>query len=382
LSPHGRLIFLLMRSSLFVALAAVVLSGLASPAAATRAEKAHSLKSLTPGERLAYLRRAQIWHPVDVPSMDVRRGPELPGAFTPMQDLTCRYEDKKMGGTTPKFSCVVPPDDDVKVRYRPWNGKVYAAVAATRLFWALGFATDAEYPVRVTCLDCPEDPWSKKEPRLPQVVFERAVIERHPDVGIAVAGKDPQWGWDELKNVDEVAGGSSRAQLDGAKLLAAFVQHTDNKAINQSLGCAREGVRRDEAGTETCSAPLLVVSDLGNTFGHGSFIHARTVGSANYHEWSRVPMWKDPARCQAELPGNIMHPTLKHPVISEAGRRFLADLLMQLTDDQIRGLFEVSDMPDRGWREPEDRDHNGTVDQWVAAFHARRDQIVNHTCPQ
>jgi hypothetical protein len=69
-------------------------------------------------------------------------------------------------------------------------------------------------------------------------------------------------------------------------------------------------------------------------------------------------------------------------VISEAGRRFLADLLMQLTEDQIRGIFEASDMPNRRWREAEDRDKNGTLEQWVAAFHARRDQIVNHTCPQ
>ena len=60
----------------------------------------------------------------------------------------------------------------------------------------------------------------------------------------------------------------------------------------------------------------------------------------------------------------------------------LADLLMQLTEDQIRGIFEASDMPNRAWSEAEDRDKNGTLDQWVAAFHARRDQIVNHTCPQ
>jgi hypothetical protein len=372
-----------MRASPAATLAAVALAAAAfPPAAPAHADKTHSLKNVTAARRRAYLRRAQIWHHVDVPSMDVRLGPEIPGAFAPMQDVTCRYDDKKMGGTTPKFSCVISPDDHAKVRYRPWNGKVYAAVAATRVFWALGFATAAEYPVRVTCLDCPEDPWSKKEPRLPQVVFARAVIERHPDVEIAVAGKDSRWGWDELKIVDEAQGGATPAQLDGAKLLAAFVQHTDNKAINQNLGCASDGVRRDEAGRETCDAPLLVVSDLGNTFGHGSFLHARTVGSANYHEWSRARLWKDPERCQAELPANITHPTLKHPVISEAGRRFLADLLVQLTDEQIRGLFEVSDMPDRGWREREDRDHNGTVDQWVAAFHARRDQIVNHTCPQ
>jgi hypothetical protein len=361
-----------MRAISFVVLAALLVA----------ASGAHTLKNLTPAERLAYVRRARIWHPVDIPSMDVRRGPQLKGAFAPLAEVTCRYDDRKMGGTTPKFACVIPPDDVVKVRYRLWNGKIYAAVAGTRLFWALGFATDAEYPVRVTCLGCPEDPWSKKEPRLPQVVFERAVIERHPDAEIAVAGKDSQWGWGELKLVDEAQGGSSRAELDGAKLLAAFVQHTDNKAINQNLGCDRDAVRKDDAGNETCDAPLLVVSDLGNTFGHGSWIHARTVGSANYAQWSTHPIWKDPARCEAELPANFMDPTLKHPVVGEAGRKFLADLLAQLTDDQIRGLFEVSAMPDRGWRKQEDRARNGTVEQWVAAFHARRDQIVNHTCPQ
>ena len=355
-----------------VVLAAVLLAAAAA---------SHTLKNLSPAERLAYLKRARIWQAVDVPSMDVRRGPALPGAFAPMQDVTCRYNDRKMGGTTPKFACVIEPDDMVKVRYRLANGKLYAAVAATRLFWALGFVTDAEYPVRVTCLGCPEDPWSKKEPRLPQVVFERAVIERHSDVEMQVAGKDSEWGWDELKLVDETQGGSSATEIDAARLLAAFVQHTDNKANNQHLGCERAAVRKDEEGNQTCAAPLLVVADLGNTFGHGSWLHARTVGSANYHEWSTHPLWKDPARCQADLPANFTHPTLKHPVIGEAGRKFLADLLVQLTDDQIRGLFEVSDMPDRAWDKEEDRKRNGTLDEWVAAFHARRDQIVDHTCP-
>jgi hypothetical protein len=72
---------------------------------------------------------------------------------------------------------------------------------------------------------------------------------------------------------------------------------------------------------------------------------------------------------------------MSNPMISEAGRRFLADLLVQLTDDQIRGLFEVSDLPNREWKDPEDRDHNGTLEQWVAAFKAHRDQIVHRVCP-
>ena len=359
-----------------IALATVLLA--AAPAPPTP----RTLKNLDRDQRLAYLKRARIWRRVDVPSMDVRRGPPLEGAFPPMQDVTCRYDDKKMGGTTPKFACVIPPDDAVKVRYRLTNGKVYAAVAATRLFWALGFVTDAEYPVRVTCLGCPADPWSRKEPRLPQVVFERAVIERHADVEMEVAGQESRWGWDELKRVDQTQGGSSPAEIDAAKLLAAFVQHADNKATNQHLGCDQDAVREDAAGNQTCAAPLLVVADLGNTFGHGSWIHARTVGSANYHQWSTHPVWKDAARCRAELPANFTHPTLEHPVISEAGRRFLAGLLGQLTEGQIRGIFEVADMPDRAWPDEKDRDRNGTLDQWVAAFLARRDAIINHTCPQ
>ena len=34
--------------------------------------------------------------------------------------------------------------------------------------------------------------------------------------------------------------------------------------------------------------------------------------------------------------------TLGDPAISEAGRKFLADLLVQLTDQQVRDLFEVA----------------------------------------
>lgn len=341
----------------------------------------HTLTELTAAERLAYLRRAQVWHQVDIPSMDVRRGPKMHGALAPMEDVTCRFQDKKIGGTTPKFICVIPPADEAKVRYRLTNGKVYAAVTASRLAWALGFATDADYPVRVTCLDCPSDPWAAKEPRLPQVIFERAVIERHPDMEMAVAGKESQWSFDELALVDPAQGGATRAQIDALKLFAVFIQLTDNKAINQHLDCSRDAVEKDAAGNKTCTKPLLALHDVGNTFGKGTLFGARTTGSANYEEWSQVPLWKDPVRCQGQLGANITHPTLKDPLISEAGRRFLAGLLAQLSDDQIRGLFEVGDMANRQWENPDDRERNGTIDQWVAVFHARRDAVVNHTCP-
>jgi hypothetical protein len=64
--------------------------------------------------------------------------------------------------------------------------------------------------------------------------------------------------------------------------------------------------------------------------------------------------------------------TLGNPHISEAGRKFLADLLVQLTDQQVRDLFEVAQV---------DRRHAGaSVDDWIAAFNQKRNEIVSHHC--
>jgi hypothetical protein len=72
--------------------------------------------------------------------------------------------------------------------------------------------------------------------------------------------------------------------------------------------------------------------------------------------------------------------TLGDPKISEAGRQFLADLLLQLTDRQLRDLFEVA----RVERRSRDPNHAGLrpakVDEWVTAFERKREEIVNHRC--
>lgn len=105
--------------------------------------------------RHAAIQRAQVWAATDIPSMNLRTGPEGPAAFPPGATIDCNYLDKKLGGSTPKFACVVPPEDELKVKYGKHNGEVYAEVAAARLFWALGFGAERMYPVRVVCHGCP-----------------------------------------------------------------------------------------------------------------------------------------------------------------------------------------------------------------------------------
>jgi hypothetical protein len=312
--------------------------------------------------------------------MDMRAGP--PGGFSLHADVACDYvvPPQKLSGHSAKFVCKLPGGDVVKVKYGEANGEVFAEVAATRLFWALGFGADAMYPVRLTCHDCPADPWRAPAPRLPSVVFEHATIEHKTPGHEIVTKPDQGWKFGELDLVDELQGGAPRAQRDALVLLAVFVQHGDNKAQNQRLVCLPG---ESQAAVEGCpGASFLMIQDMGNTFGRGTLIHAPTTGSANFKEWSTVPLWKDPAGCETHLGGNLDHHTLKDPVVGEAGRRFLADLLGRLSDDQIRGMFEAAGIEARQWASAEHSDRNGTVDQWVAAFKTRRDALASRTCPR
>ena len=90
-------------------------------------------------------------------------------------------------------------------------------------------------------------------------------------------------------------------------------------------------------------------------------------------------MWKDRTSCVGALSGSWTG-TLKDPAISEAGRKFLADLLVQLSDDQLRDLFEAA----RVYLRPRAPQHGDsgfpTVDEWVAAFKDKRRHIVEHRC--
>jgi hypothetical protein len=280
-----------------------------------------------------------------------------------------------MTGRSPKFSCVINPEDEVKVKYGRQNGEVYAEVAATRLLWALGFGADREYPVRVVCLDCPPDPDRRRDDRQDQVVFDPASIERKMAGRTLEVAVDSGWIWSDLDLVDEASGGAPRAHRDALKLLAILLQHTDSKAAQQRLLCVSD---EPEDATKGCAKPFMMVSDLGLTFGHANVFNRNTVGSVNFDEWASADIWLYPEGCL----GNVMKShtgTLENPPIKEAGRKFLADLLVQLSDAQLRDMFQVARFPERA--KAAGQKHGSTVDEWVNAFKQKRDQIVNRTCP-
>lgn len=345
-----------------------------------------ALGSNNGSKRTDAIQRAQVWTKTNVSAMDIKRGPTGDGSFAPEATVNCEWVDKKMTGRSPKFTCVIPPDDEVKVKYGPDNGEVYAEVAATRLLWALGFGADRMYPVKVVCKGCPAD----------AVGTDVAAIERKMDGTEIESDIETGWAWRELDLVEPDKGGAPLAHRDALKLLAVFLQHTDSKAVQQRLLCLDPKEKKDDAAAKgndkasdkdkdqdkekskdngTCKETFMLVQDVGLTFGHATKSNGSGT-SASFREWSAAPIWKDPGRCVGNMVKS-MTGTLKDPEISEEGRKFLAGLLTQLTDEQLRDLFEVA----RFGRRTLPDQPAATVDQWIAAFKKKRTEIVDHVCP-
>jgi len=322
--------------------------------------------------REALIRRAIVWMPTDVAGKDLRRGPDAANGFAPGELVACEYVNQPMSGRSPKFACRIGTGDIVKVKFGGSNGEVYGEVAATRLLWALGFPADRMYPVKIVCHGCPG--WVAGVQRSDgNRLIDPATIERkYPGHEITEGGIG--WSWSELDEVSEEAGGAPRAHRDALKLLAVMLQHTDNKPAQQRLVCLDKHDDRND-----CVRPLMMINDLGLTFGRASRTNANLTSSANLEGWTRMPVWREGAGCVGNLPHSLTG-SLTNPGISEEGRRFLADLLEQLTDRQLYDLFDVARIKLRP-RLPE-RGSSGfpRTEDWVEAFKQKRTQIVDRRC--
>ena len=273
--------------------------------------------------------------PTNIPSMDIKAGAPEAGAFPFLATVTCDFLQKELSGRSPKFACAITKEDDLKVKYGGNNAEVYAEVAATRLLWALGFGADRMYPVRVICRGCPQT-FGGTARENQESLFDPATVERKmPGREFA---SDDSWSWQELDAVDESAGGAPRAHRDALKLLAVFLQHTDTKAQQQRLVCLDEAPAN--AKEAACERPFMLINDVGLTFGRANRFNTNGM-AMHLVQWAATPVWKNATGCVGNLAKSFTG-TLGDPQISEEGRAFLAKLLTQLSDQQLRDLFEIT----------------------------------------
>ena len=336
------------------------------------------------------IRHAQVWTKTDVGSMDLVAGPQGPGAFKPGETITCDYQEMDMNGLSPKFMCAIAGSDKdvIKVKYGRDNAEVYGEMISTRLLWALGFGTDRMYAVRVICRGCPASVYGGTPMPSGERLFDPATVERKFAGYEIETFANQGWGWDELDRVDPKLGGAPIEQRDALKLLAVFIQHSDSKPEQQRLVCLDQGPRPTPGADVPCAHPFMFIQDLGLTFGRTDILFHKE-NYVNVERWAGTTMWAAVDGCV----GNLYKPflgTLERPPIGEAGRAFLADLLGQLRDEQIRDLFTSARVDLRSRKPGLDHSKGGAdvdpgdptlIDEWVAAFKQRRQQITDRRCP-
>jgi hypothetical protein len=290
--------------------------------------------------------------------------------------LSCRFVRDEPSGTSPKFSCLVDNGDGttetVKVKYGR-NPEIQAEAAGTQLLRDLGLAADRVTIVpRVRCYGCPRFPFltmhlmtlmhasewlDRRGDEDGYTDFEWVGVERKFPAPPIETDRQEGWAWFELK-----ASQAPRADVDALRLLAVFLAHWDNKATNQRLVCLDQPAPADG---QPCARPLLMLQDLGATFGPEK---------VNLARWRDIPIWADRRRCVVSMRAlPYGGATFSDATISEEGRLQLAQRLSELGDEQIRQLFVDARFPQFYSATDDSRD----LAAWTMAFRSRVEQIVN-----
>jgi hypothetical protein len=264
----------------------------------------------------------------------------------------------------------------IKVKYGR-NSEIHAETAATRLLASLGYPADEVRIVpRVRCYGCPRFPFLTTQllsiARMPTLIgphgydewytdFEWPAVERRFGAPAIETPTTEGWAWFELKSSQ-----APRADLDALRLLAVLLAHWDNKSENQRLVCLDDVPAQSD---QPCAQPLLMIQDLGATFGPTK---------VNIAAWRDMPVWADRRSCTVSMkPLPYRGATFPDARISEGGRVQLSQALSVLSRDQIEALFTEAHFPEFQSGTDDRRD----LQAWVSAYEHRVRQITTAACP-
>lgn len=246
-----------------------------------------------------------IWEPVDIKSRDLFRGPTSEGVVPAVDKM--EFIGRQPGGNNLKFRL---KDSNG----REWVVKVadesQAEVAATRLLWAIGYKTEIDQIVRSL--------------NIPKVgIYKNARFEARDDS----RKRGERWSWAN----NPFAG---TKEFDGLRLMMAFINNWDLKDEN-NIFITENG------------KTYLMVSDLGSSFGKlADESKSRTGRSVNKPEhFAEAGFIKsvDDGVLVLDYRG-MGEDHLKGIKVENA--RWLADLLLQLSDKQIADAFRAANYSD------------------------------------
>lgn len=361
-------------------------------------------KKLPPDERLIYIAMADAWLGDDkVEAKNLLLGPksDIVKDWNPI--FRCDFVEpdpqKHYGGMTPKFECAQTVNgkrEVFRIKYDPAsqiiNGRpgrrnleVWGEVISSRLLWALGFPADRIYPVQVECRNCPADPWTyikemngpisfrersigfirtdllgkpELNPRTTRM-FSTALLKFKYEGPIIESSEDSGWSWQEIyENMSDPK--RQRPYRDALTIIAAFIQHADNKAEQQRLVCLSDEFIK----SGHCQKPLLMIQDVGSTFGRGwaPLQGDLRLNKVNLDKWISLPLWYNLKKCEVDFNGVPNASVRNKHKVSEEARQFMAELFRRLKPEQIRDLFKAARIDKLGM---------GDIEQWAQGFEAK-----------
>jgi hypothetical protein len=345
----------------------------------------------TTEKRLDYLAQAKIWENTDIEKSDLFVGPSSELNLKHNSVIDCDFEapgKTAYNGFSLKFRCNLN-GTHVKVKYlkdSKANREVFSEVAATRLFWSLGFLADRVYPVEVRCHGCPEDPFHGSGDVATRL-YPFATIERKHE-GVEIEETENQgWSFQELEDSQGVLGTTlTERQIHGEalKLLAVFIQHGDRKAEQQRLSCPLASLEVTEE-SQSCHDPEMLIQDLGATFGGAGAMSNGVTAKMNLAHWTAESVFNeekykrtfDQRRGNGLCEGNIKismragKKGMGNPIILEEGRAFLADLLQRFQSaGKVEQLFQVANVQGLG----------DQASAWAQVFNQKVSEVLSHRC--
>lgn len=242
-----------------------------------------------------------IWEPVDIKSRDLFRGPTSEGIVPALDKM--EFIGRQQGGNNLKFRL---KDSNG----REWVAKVadesQAEVAATRLLWAIGYKTEVDQIV--------------KSLSIPKVGnYRNARFEARDES----RKRGERWSWTSNPFI-------GTKEFDGMRLMMAFINNWDLKDENNILI------------TEN-GKTYMVVSDLGSSFGKladkSKSRAGRSVNKPEHFAEAGFIRSVDNGVLVLDYRG-MGEDYLKGIKVENA--RWLADLLLQLSDKQIADAFRAA----------------------------------------
>jgi len=269
--------------------------------------------------------RAVLWHKVDVRNQDTYLGP---GGTAMQPDLShIDFIKAEVGGHSKKFRIRDGAGTE-------WVAKVgdeaQSETAAVRLLASLGYYTEVNY--LVPQLTIPG-----------QGTFSNVRLEARPkDIK---RGENWSWGHTPFERTP---------QMQGLKIMMAFINNWDMKKVNNVIF--------HEDGLDE-----YVISDLGVSFGKtGSNplpLFWRIGRSRNKpRDYARTRLVSGVSTYKVHIVYNGKNRTQMRNFTKEDAR-WLADLLLQLKDDQIRDMFRAANYS------------QSDIDTLTQAVKARIDQL-------